>query len=143
MLDWSEYERWMRASVSTLRSAEKDSDFNWACFKAEQAAQLSVKAYLILIGKQYFGHDLPSLLKRTGLDISGPMMDCALFLARIYIPSRYPDVLPEEAIPQESYSESDKQKAIECASKIIDMVKVAGEDLRRKEKAEGSGSSSG
>lgn len=71
------------------------------------------------------------------------MMDCALFLARIYIPSRYPDALPEEAIPQESYGESDKQKAIECASKIIDMVKVAGEDLRRKEKAEGSGSSSG
>ncbi|BBL47653.1 hypothetical protein MJ1HA_1754 [Metallosphaera sedula] len=35
MLDWSEYERWMRASLSTLKSAEKDNDYNWACFKAE------------------------------------------------------------------------------------------------------------
>ncbi len=143
MLDWSEYERWMRASLSTLKSAEKDNDYNWACFKAEQAAQLSVKAYLILVGKQYFGHDLPSLLKRSELPVPTSILECAQFLARVYVPSRYPDALPDEAIPQESYSERDKQKAIDCASKIIDLVREAGEDLRGKEKAEGGGSQSG
>jgi len=139
MLDWNEYERWMKSSVLTLESARKDSDFNWSCFKAEQAAQLAVKAYLILVGKSYFGHDLVTLLRNTELQLDKEILQCANFLIKVYIPSRYPDALPEGVSPHEVYDEEDKQKAIECASKIINLVKEAGEDLRRKEEGEGKG----
>jgi len=136
MLDWNEYGRWMKSSIATLESAKKDTDFNWACFKAEQASQLAVKAYLILIGKSYFGHDLITLLKKTELQLDNEILQCANFLAKIYIPSRYPDALPESVSPHEVYDENDKRKAIECALKIIKLVEEAGENLRRKEEGE-------
>jgi len=137
MFDWNEYERWIRSALATFESAKRDNDFNWACFKAEQAAQLAVKAYLILVGKSYFGHDLITLLRNTGLQLDKEILQCANFLTKVYIPSRYPDALPEGVSPYEVYDEEDKQKAIECASKIINLVKEAGENLRRKEKGEG------
>jgi len=48
-LDVSEYERWTRSAVRTLESAERDAehgDYNWACFKAHQAAEKALKALL-------------------------------------------------------------------------------------------------
>ena len=127
----------MRFALATLESAKRDEDFNWACFKAEQAAQLAVKAYLILVGKSYFGHDLVTLLRSAGLQLDKEILQCANFLTKVYIPSRYPDALPEGVSPHEVYDEEDKQKAIECASKIINLVKEAGENLGRKEEGEG------
>ena len=55
-LDEEEYNRWMKNAQTTLRSAinDKSSQFyNWACFKAQQAAEYAVKAYLRGIGKGY------------------------------------------------------------------------------------------
>jgi len=139
MLDWSEYERWMRSAIATLESAKNDKDYNWACFKAEQAAQLAVKAYLILVGKNYFGHDLISLIKRTEIKAEEEILHCASFLTKIYIPARYPDALPEGTIPFEVYDEKDKQKAIDCANKIIEWVKRIEGNLRREEEKERRG----
>lgn len=136
MLDWEEYNRWIEASLKTLESAEKDEDYNWACFKAEQSAQLAVKAFLILTGKPYFGHDLLTLVRKTGLQIDKSIEDCASFLAKLYIPSRYPDALPEGATPYTLYTENEKRKAIDCAKVIIYLVRSTGEDLRRKEEEE-------
>ena len=126
----------MKSSSATLESAKKDNEFNWACFKAEQASRLAGKAYLILVGKSYFGHDLITLLKKTELELDKRILQCANFLTRIYIPSRYPDALPESVSPHEVYDENDKRKAIECALKIINLVKEAGENLRRKDEGE-------
>ncbi|BFH73908.1 HEPN domain-containing protein [Sulfurisphaera javensis] len=137
MLDWSEYNRWLSSAIKTLESAEKDEDFNWACFKAEQSAQLAVKALLFLLGKPYIGHDLLTLLERTEVQLSSEIVECASFLSKVYIPSRYPDALPEPLTPHLAFTSEDKRKAIECARKIIDLVKSVGEDLRRKEKEEG------
>ena len=58
------------------------------------------------------------------------------FLNKSLYSLRYPDALPEGVSPYEVYDEEDKQKAIECASKIINLVKEAGENLRRKEEGE-------
>ncbi|WP_338602583.1 HEPN domain-containing protein [Sulfolobus tengchongensis] len=117
----------------------RDLDYNWACFKAEQSAQFAIKAYLILIGRQYFSRDLLTLLRRTELNVDASILECASFLSKVYIPSRYPDALPEGVTPYAVYTEGDKRKAIECAKQIIEMVMNAGESLRRKEEEEGGG----
>ena len=48
-LDASEYERRMKSAIRTLKSAEHDvehGDYNWACFKAHQAAEKALKSLL-------------------------------------------------------------------------------------------------
>jgi len=136
VLDWNEYDRWMKSSDATLKSARADPDLNWACFKAERAAQLALKALLHLIGKPAWGHGLISLAESTS--ISGYDMVCLQFLSRLYISSRYPDAFPERSA-EDYFSEEDKQKATECSKKIIDWVKSVAGDLRRAEEAQGRG----
>ncbi len=48
-LDEDEYTRWMSNAKYTLKSAENDKAeefYNWACFKAQQATEYAVKAYI-------------------------------------------------------------------------------------------------
>ena len=53
-LDASEYERRMKSAIRTLKSAEHDvehGDYNWACFKAHQAAEKALKSLLWGVGR--------------------------------------------------------------------------------------------
>ena len=61
-----EYERWMRQAEKTLRSALRDlegEDYEWASFKAQQAAELAVKALLRGMGFAPIGHSITRLLR--------------------------------------------------------------------------------
>lgn len=133
MLDWEEYSRWLESAEKTLESAKRETDNNWSCFKAEQSAQLAIKGLLILLGKNYFGHDILTLIKKTEINIEKNILECAIYLGRLYIPTRYPDALPGST-PYAYYTEEDKRKAIECSEKILSWVKNIGENLKRKEK---------
>ncbi len=49
MLDRDEFERWRKAAAGAQRSAELQAtseQHNWACFLAEQSAQLALKLIL-------------------------------------------------------------------------------------------------
>lgn len=53
-MDIEEYERWIKSAEKTLQSAKEDlerGDYNWACFKAQQAAEKALKAFLYGLGK--------------------------------------------------------------------------------------------
>ncbi len=66
MFKWSEYERWMKQAEKTLRSALRDlegGDYEWASFKAQQAAELAVKALLRGMGFAPIGHSITRLLR--------------------------------------------------------------------------------
>lgn len=65
-MDIEEYERWIKSAEKTLQSAKGDlerGDYNWACFKAQQAAE---KAFLYGLGKPKKGHLLIQLLDEIG-----------------------------------------------------------------------------
>jgi len=50
----------------TLESARRDvegGDYNWACFKAHQAAEFAVKGLLYGVGKPARGHSVFKLLE--------------------------------------------------------------------------------
>lgn len=127
MLDHVEYERWMAAARATLNSAHGDlerGDYNWACFKAQQAGELAVKALLHGIGAPRAGHSITLLLERlreTGLEPPGNIVECAQLLDKMYIPTRYPDAW-SEGPPHIYYNRGDAGEAISCAARIIQWV---------------------
>jgi HEPN domain-containing protein len=60
-LDRTEFERWRREASGALLHAELAEGaelHNWACFSAEQAAQLAVKGLLHAVGAGSWDHDL-------------------------------------------------------------------------------------
>jgi HEPN domain-containing protein len=98
--DLEEFERWRREAERALAAAEAQAAVgihNWACFAAEQAAQLAVKALLHGFGAGAWGHDLQRLgsqLVDLGLEVPQAVIDSMLRLGRHYIPARYPDAHP-------------------------------------------------
>ena len=128
--DVSEYDRWLRQARSTLLSAGRDreaGDYNWSCFKAQQAAEFALKGLLYGIGVSAVGHSLLRLLgdlERRGVEVD-EVKGCSRILDRHYIPARYPNAHAEGA-PFEFYDASTAEEAIECARRMIGFVeKVA------------------
>ena len=129
-LDEEEYNRWMKNAQTTLRSAINDKSskfYNWACFKAQQAAEYAVKAYLRGIGKGSFGHSISLLL--VDLHFSKEIVDLAKKIDKYYIPTRYTDVW-SEGTPEDYYTLEDASEAIECTEKIINEVEAKWKSLK-------------
>ena len=95
-LDKDEFNRWMKNAKTTLISAENDNFskfYNWACFKAQQASEYAIKAYLRVTRKSSFGHSVSLLLKDLNFDRN--LIDLAKKIDKYYIPTRNTDVWSE------------------------------------------------
>lgn len=127
LYDKEEYERWMRQAEATLSSAKRDmeaGDYNWSCFKAQQAAEFAVKGLLYGIGFSPVGHSILKLLgeiENRGINVE-ELKECARALDRHYIPTRCANAHVEGA-PYEFYDPVTAEKATECATYIIQFVK--------------------
>ena len=100
-LDREEFNRWMQNAKYTVKSADNDKAsgfYNWACFKAQQAAEYAIKAYLRDTGKDSFGHSVSLLLKKVNFD--DKIINTAKLIDRYYIPTRYTDAWAE-GIPED------------------------------------------
>lgn len=65
-MDVDEYRRWLDMAERTVKPAVRDAeggDYNWACFKAHQAAEFALKALLYGIGRPVRGHSATRLLR--------------------------------------------------------------------------------
>jgi len=128
MMKLSEYERWMRQAGRTLESARNDLDdryYEWASFKAQQAAELAVKALLRGLGYAPVGHSITRLLRELreeGFGIPREILSMAMELDRNYIAPRYPDAYPEGS-PFEYYSKDVAEKLISYAEGIIEFLR--------------------
>ena len=128
MLDRDEAERWLKAAKRTLESAKGDlerGDYNWACFKAQQAAELAVKGLLISAGMPRFGHSVLRLVRELsralGFVLEDEIVECSAYLDKLYIPTRYPDAWAEGE-PGEYYTRNDALKALACSKRIIGLA---------------------
>jgi HEPN domain-containing protein len=135
LLDEAEYGRWLETALKTLDSARGDSergDYNWACFKAQQAAELAIKGLFYSIGRPVLGHSVAKLLEKAryelGAGLPKALLDCGKLLDKLYIPTRYPDVWSEGS-PHYYYTERDAEEAIECARRIIGWVEEVWREL--------------
>ena len=137
-LDEEEYRRWLESARRTLESARGDlqrGDYNWACFKAHQAAEKALKALLWGTGSPKTGHMLPKLLSAVeevlGVRAPEEVRDACLRLNKMYIPTRCPGAWTE-GIPEEYYGESEAREAIMLAEHIIAWVEEVWRRLSRR-----------
>ena len=76
LFDYDEFKRWFSQAENTLNSATHDlssHDYNWCCFKCQQAAEYAVKALLRGLGQMAIGHSVLKLfeeLEEAGSTIS-------------------------------------------------------------------------
>jgi HEPN domain-containing protein len=128
LLDTAEFERWLAAAEDATRAAQVQADadgHNWACFLAEQAAQLAVKALLHGVGVGAWGHDLVVLGGGVAKQLQTALpaeVDAALRrLSRHYIPARYPDAHPSGP-PALYYGAGDAEQALADSRTVRDFV---------------------
>lgn len=127
-VDEAEFSRWRAQAGRTLDTAKLAADGDrpeWACFLAEQAAQLAVKGLLHGVGAEAWGHDLTVLERRatTLLGDAWPAVtaDEAARLSRHYIASRYPDAHPSGP-PAGHYRPVDASQALEDGHALVAAV---------------------
>ena len=133
-LDREEFLRWREEAERALQGARVQAQaglHNWACFAAEQAAQLAVKGLLHGIARGPWGHDLVRLgegLEEGGIEVAGHVADRLRRLGRHYIPARYPDAHPSGPAGSH-YGEADSAEALEDAEAVLRFVDGAWESL--------------
>jgi HEPN domain-containing protein len=132
-LDEEEFHRWRDEADRALTGARLQADaglHNWACFAAEQAAQLALKGLLHGIGLAPWGHDLVRLgeaIAGAGIDLPAEIGDILRRLSRHYIPARYPDAHPSGP-PGMHYGARDAEEAIVDVAGVLAFVdRVWGE----------------
>ena len=133
-VDEPEFRRWRDEGDRALGAARREAlagNHNWACFLAEQGAQLAVKALLHGLGRGPWGHDLEALVSGVadaGIDVPVEVRAAARELARHYIPARYPDAHPA-ASPGSRYVPEDAQSAVAAAERILRFVDSLWKEL--------------
>jgi HEPN domain-containing protein len=126
-VDEPEFRRWREEGDRALAAAAREAgadNHNWACFLAEQGAQLAVKGLLHGLGRGPWGHDLEALVAGVadaGVDLPEEIAAAARELARHYIPARYPDAHPASS-PGSRYVADDARGALEAARRILRFV---------------------
>ncbi len=91
-----------------------------ACFMAQQAAELAVKAALNAMGKERRGHDIHRLLEELGQDTPDVLafIDDARILDQYYIPSRYMNAFAEGSA-RAHFTERQAKEAVAMAERIL------------------------
>ena len=121
-----EARRWLDQAQADIHAARISSDnesFEWACFQSQQAGEKALKAVWIVRGLDPWGHSILRLIDdfpgedawRTTLT---SLLDDASDLDKLYIPTRYPNGLPE-LTPHRVFREKDARAAIGSAERII------------------------
>jgi len=120
--------RWIRIAEDDLDSArilEKNKKFTHACFHAQQAGGKAVKAVWYARDMDPWGHSIAKLREEletgdqerdSGLK---PLYKKALVLDRFYIPTPYPNGLPDMT-PDIAFTEEDDVLCIRNAEEIIE-----------------------
>jgi len=120
--------RWFQQGEADIKAAVGSAaagSYEWACFQSQQAAEKALKAFWHHNSLEPWGHSLIKLVQEypNEADRSQLMalIDHARHLDKLYIPTRYPDGLPD-LTPSEAFSEADASTAIAHARSIIDWV---------------------
>jgi len=123
--DRHEAQRWLDTAAEDLRVARVLAEGGFhahACFAAQQCAEKSMKAAWYRIGAAPWGHSVQRLIEefpmKDRLEASHDLIEKARALDRLYVPTRYPNGLPD-LTPEESYTTADSRQAINFADDFL------------------------
>ena len=126
--------RWLAQAENELKITRSlaDSGFwSGACFHAEQTAQLALKSFLYLKGSRFVNiRSIRALVQECGKEAPQFLAseNAGLILDRYYLATRYPDVLPEPAVPFEAFSQQEARQALDFAEEIFSLARQRTED---------------
>ena len=108
-----------RRDLEQARLSLREGFFEWAAFTAQQAAEKAVKAVFQRMGAVAWGRSVAGLLEELSKSFPVPeaLLDAASELDKAYIPSRYPDALPEGA-PFERYRRPEAETLLAHAEAV-------------------------
>jgi HEPN domain-containing protein len=127
-----EAKRWFQTAESDLETARIlriNGRYAHACFHAQQAGEKALKAIWHLRAGDPWGHSVQKLigdLENVDNDLFNDLKDLlpnGSKLDRYYIPTRYPNGLPD-LVPEAAYFEEDATTAIELSEVLIDRVRA-------------------
>jgi HEPN domain-containing protein len=117
---------WLDQAQRNLEQAEasrRDGRHEWACFAAQQAAELAVKALHLWHGQEAWGHVVARLLEDLPEAAPAELVERSKVLDNFYIPTRYPNGHPEGA-PYHHYGKYQSEEAIQHAGEILAFVRA-------------------
>ena len=117
--------RWLLTAEEDIRAAEvlaAGAMFAQACFYAQQSAEKAVKSLWYAIDADPWGHSVQRLLSefpaKAGDDDWEPWITRGALLDKLYIPTRYPNGLPD-LTPGQVYGRDDADRALEAAAFLV------------------------
>ncbi len=121
---YAEARRWLtqaQSDIAAAKASAESSHYEWACFQAQQSAEKSIKACWFSLDLDPWGHSVVKLVDGLPADLVGQTFESvrepARQLDKLYIPTRYPNGLPEMT-PAEAFSAGDAEAAISAAERI-------------------------
>ncbi|TFF85260.1 MAG: HEPN domain-containing protein [Promethearchaeota archaeon] len=143
------YKDWLNQSDEDYQAAvdsKNNKHFEWACFQAQQAAEKALKALLLFINFETWGHGLMHLLKEWNNLIDdkeepnliieektlNALIEKCQELDMHYIQPRYPNGFTS-GYPAEYYNEKIAKNCINNAKIIIKFVKEKIEEISSSE----------
>ncbi len=124
----NEARRWLAPASEDLEAAELLRDggkYSHPCFLAQQAGEKALKGLWYWFGEDPGGHSLQRLIQEFPIEpIHGQLMhynEEAAGLDRYYIPTRYPNGLPD-LTPGQNYFRLDSDQATTSAHILLQFV---------------------
>jgi HEPN domain-containing protein len=123
--------RWLTTAgddLDTARILQKNGKYAHACFHAQQAGEKAVKALWYYSDADPWGHSIKKLigdLDEVDTKLYNSLKDLektGVVLDRFYIPTRYPNGLPD-ITPDIAFTEEDATTCINNSQKILQRVK--------------------
>jgi len=119
---------WLTQALRNLDQAADSAAagrHEWACFAAQQAAEMAVKALHLRLGQEGWGHVVRRLIEELPAAVAVPsgLLDAARVLDAYYIPTRYPNGHPAGA-PGEHYGRMQSDEAIRHARAIVEFCRL-------------------
>jgi HEPN domain-containing protein len=122
-------QRWLQTAEDDLKAAGALLQAGLsahACFAAQQCGEKAVKALWYLAGEDPWGNSIMKLVaglpQREGITDIASWMEKAAGLDKFYIPTRYPNGLPD-LTPGQVYLRSDAEAGIAMASFLLDAAR--------------------
>jgi HEPN domain-containing protein len=131
-----EARRWLdtaREDLEAARSLLESAKFSHSCFFSQQAGEKAVKALWYLLGQDPWGHSIQKLIAElpdaAAFERLQPLIQDGALLDRYYIPTRYPNGLPD-LTPGQAYFRKDAEICLESSHRLMSTVARFADETR-------------
>ncbi len=121
-----EAKRWHQTACEDLKASQalyEARHYAQACFYCQQSAEKAIKAIWLMLAEEPWGHSIQKLIQdfpqKDLFDDFEQWVQAAAYLDKFYIPTRYPNGLPD-LTPGQVYGPEDAQGALRAAQDILE-----------------------